>query len=208
MAAAGMGGAGRRRVAARAGAEAGAPRAKGLPPGRSAPPGIAGRSSPEPRAEARGPEAGGTHPPASGLAYLRQPPGSPPLPGRPRGRAPALGGLRGSKRPAPQQPAGPTSAARARSASAARRRELRKQPKAELRREEPSGARGPEGAASRASRPRGSSGQRRLATRARGEGGGVQFSQPWQIFSQCLKEQTKPREGEDSLRPGRKSWSP
>lgn len=145
MAAAGMGGAGRSRVAARAGAEAGAPRAKGLPPGRSAPPGIAGRSSPEPRAEARGPEAGGTHPPAPGLAYLRQPPDSPPLPGRPRGRAPALGGLRGSRRPAPQPPAGPTSAASARSASAARRQELRKQPKAELRREEPSGARGPEG---------------------------------------------------------------
>lgn len=181
-----------------------------LPPGRSAPPGITGRSSPEPRAEARGPEADGTHPPAPGLAYLRRPPGSPPLPSCPRGRAPALGGLRGSRRPAPQPPVGPTSAARARSASAARRRELRKQPKAELRREEPSGARGPEGAASRPPRPRGSSGQRRLATRARGAGqrGVVQFSQLWQIFSQCLKEQTKPGEGEDSLRPGRKSWSP
>lgn len=140
-----MGDAGNRRIASREGAEAGAPRAKGLPPGRSAPPGIAGRSSPEPRAKAPGPEAGETHPPAPGLAYLRRPPGSPPLPGRPRGRAPALGGLRGSRRPAPQPPAGPTSAASARSASAARRRELRKQPKAELRceeRAEPPGRKG------------------------------------------------------------------
>lgn len=54
------------------------------------------------------------------LAYLRRPPGSPPLPGRPR-RGP----------PAPQPPAAPTSAAGSASASAAGREWLRKQPKAE-----------------------------------------------------------------------------
>ena len=79
------------------------------------------------------------------LSYLRRLPGSLPLPGRPRRRAPALGGLRGSRRPAPQRPAGQTSAARAVSASAARRQWLRKQPKAERAgksRVEPAGRKG------------------------------------------------------------------
>lgn len=49
------------------------------------------------------------------LHSLRRPPGSPPLPGSPRRRQPTLGGLWGSRSPAPQPPAGQTSAARARS---------------------------------------------------------------------------------------------
>lgn len=55
------------------------------------------------------------HPPFQrpGLAYLRRLPGSPPLPVGPRRPPPTLGELRGSRKPAPQLPARPTSAARA-----------------------------------------------------------------------------------------------
>lgn len=84
-------------------AKAGAPRAKGLPRrGRA-------RPSPEPRCGPCGRAAPTRRRP--GLAYLRRPLGSPPLPGRPRSRPPALDPLRRPISPAPQPPASPTSAA-------------------------------------------------------------------------------------------------
>lgn len=129
-----------------------APRAKGLrrwvraarDPGQSA----AGT-----RAEMRGPRRAAPNRQRPDNAYLRRPPGSPPLRSCPRRRPPTLGGLRGSRSPAPQPPASPTSAARARSVSATSRRRLRKQPKAararRLRAENSRGSLGPEEAARR-----------------------------------------------------------
>lgn len=80
-------------------------------PGGAAPPGSAEQSAAEPGAKVRGPEAGRRVRRRPGLAYLKRPPGSPPLPGRPRRRPPSVGGLRGSSSPAPQPRADPTSAA-------------------------------------------------------------------------------------------------
>lgn len=105
-----------------------------------------------------------------GLAYLRLPPGSPPLSVGPRRRPPTLGELRDSRRPAPQLPACPTSAARAGSVSAASRYGSgNSRRRSERGRGEPSGAErspGPEGAARQ---QRGSSG----LTRERCGGGEV-----------------------------------
>lgn len=146
-------------------AKAGAPRAKGLPRrGRA-------RPSPEPRCGPCGRAAPTRRRP--GLAYLRRPLGSPPLPGRPRSRPPALDPLRRPISPAPQPPASPTSAAAPPAPPPPARHEwLRKEPKAGRPRSRRAGKSRAEPEAGRGSTPapsgRGSSGQRGLATRTRG----------------------------------------
>lgn len=178
MAAAGMGGAGRR-VAARAGAGAGAP-ARGGPPGRSAPPGIAGRSSPEPRAPDAGPR-GRRHAPAGArpCSCLRQPPGSLHSRAVPEGRAPALGGLQGSN-------ARPLSGPRVRHLQpapaaplplAARLGNSRRPSSAAKSRAEPAGRKGSEPGLA----PSRELWSAEVGGRAQGRWG-VQFSQPWQIL--------------------------
>lgn len=126
----------------------------------------------------------------------------------PEAAPPALGGLRGSKRPAP-------TAARGSDICSPRPQRLcrsppgapGKQPKAELRREEPRSPRPKRGSASRASRPRslplGVSGGWRPGL---GGGWGGSAQSAMADVNACLKEQTNP--GGRLLRLRLKSWSP
>lgn len=126
------------------------------------------RPSPEPRC---GP--GGRAAPTRrrhGLAYLRRPPGCPPLPGRPRCLPPALDPLRRPGSPAPQPLGSPTSAAAPPAPPPPEW--LRKEPKAERPRPRRAGKSRAEPEAGRGSAPapsgRGSSAQSGPATRTLG----------------------------------------